>query len=97
MFGFHAPELIIVLVVALLIFGPKKLPEMGSAIGKSIREFQKGMKEVTSPKEDSMEEPQLPESLKTNNFTSTSTTTPEGEVVTRTTSSETETTKSRVE
>lgn len=97
MFGFHAPELIIVLVVALLIFGPKKLPEMGSAIGKSIREFQKGMKEVTSPKEDTMEEPQLPEGLKMNNFTSTSTTTPEGEVVSRTTSSETETTKSKVD
>lgn len=51
MFGFHAPELIIILVVALLIFGPKKLPEMGSAIGKSINEFRKGMSELTAPKE----------------------------------------------
>lgn len=51
MFGLHAPELIIVLVVALLIFGPKKLPEMGSAIGKSIKEFQKGMKEISTPKD----------------------------------------------
>src|SRR5713101_3758813 len=51
MFGFHAPELIIILVVALLIFGPKKLPEMGSAIGKSINEFRKGMAELTAPKE----------------------------------------------
>jgi sec-independent protein translocase protein TatA len=45
-------ELIVIFVVALLIFGPKKLPEMGSAIGKSIKEFQKGMKEITAPKDD---------------------------------------------
>jgi sec-independent protein translocase protein TatA len=49
MFGLHAPELIIVLVVALLIFGPKKLPEMGSAIGKSIKEFRKGVNEIANP------------------------------------------------
>lgn len=48
-FGLHLPELIIVLVVALLIFGPKKLPEMGSAIGKSIKEFRKGMNELSQP------------------------------------------------
>ena len=52
MFGFHAPELIIILVVALLIFGPKRLPEMGSSIGKSIKEFRKGMSEITNPKEE---------------------------------------------
>ena len=52
MFGFHAPELIIILVIALLIFGPKKLPEMGSSIGKSIKEFRKGMSEITHPKEE---------------------------------------------
>jgi sec-independent protein translocase protein TatA len=50
MFGLHMPELIIILVVALLIFGPKKLPEMGSAIGKSIKEFRKGVNEVSQPK-----------------------------------------------
>ncbi len=55
MFGFHGPELIIVLVVALLIFGPKRLPEMGSSIGKSIKEFRKGMNELSHPKEDNME------------------------------------------
>lgn len=52
-FGFHGPDLIIVLVIALLIFGPKKLPEMGASIGKSIREFKKGMNELTTPKEES--------------------------------------------
>src|SRR5947209_7656057 len=55
MFGFHAPELIIILVIALLIFGPKKLPEMGSSIGKSIKEFRKGMSEITHPKEEEEE------------------------------------------
>ena len=49
--GLHWPELVAVLVISLLIFGPKKLPEMGSAIGKSIKEFQKGMKEVAQPKD----------------------------------------------
>src|SRR5437660_10893246 len=52
MFGFHMPELIIILVVALLVFGPKKLPEMGASIGKSIKEFRKGMSELSQPKEE---------------------------------------------
>ncbi|MFH1824739.1 MAG: twin-arginine translocase TatA/TatE family subunit [Candidatus Firestonebacteria bacterium] len=39
------PELIIVLVIALIIFGAGKLPEIGSAIGKSIKEFKKAMKD----------------------------------------------------
>ena len=52
---FHGPELIIILVVALLIFGPKRLPEMGSSIGKSIKEFKKGMSELTTPKEEKEE------------------------------------------
>jgi sec-independent protein translocase protein TatA len=54
-FGLHLPELIIVLVVALLVFGPKKLPEMGSAIGKSIKEFRKGMHELSGPDTKSVE------------------------------------------
>src|SRR5436305_14328163 len=62
MFGFHMPELIIILVVALLIFGPKKLPEMGASIGKSIKEFRKGMSELSQPKDerdDEMKSPNL--------------------------------------
>jgi sec-independent protein translocase protein TatA len=60
--GLHLPELIIVLVVALLIFGPKKLPEMGSAIGKAITEFRKGMSELSAPKDEHVEEAKLPAS-----------------------------------
>jgi sec-independent protein translocase protein TatA len=50
--GFHGADLIVILLIALLVFGPKKLPEMGSAIGKSIKEFRKGMNELSTPKED---------------------------------------------
>jgi sec-independent protein translocase protein TatA len=39
------PELIVIFVVALLIFGPKKLPEMGAQIGRSLNAFKKGMSE----------------------------------------------------
>jgi sec-independent protein translocase protein TatA len=38
-------EIAIVLVIALLIFGPKKLPDLGQSLGKSIRGFKQGMKE----------------------------------------------------
>ncbi len=55
--GFHGLDLVFILVIALLIFGPKRLPEMGASIGKSIKEFRKGMNELTSPKEEKEEEP----------------------------------------
>jgi len=41
MLGGHLYELIIVLVIALVVFGPKRLPELGSSLGKGIREFRK--------------------------------------------------------
>jgi sec-independent protein translocase protein TatA len=41
--------LIVLVLIGLIIFGPKKLPEMGSSLGKTIREFQKSMREVTNP------------------------------------------------
>jgi sec-independent protein translocase protein TatA len=41
MFGLGIPELVIILVVALVIFGPGKLPEIGGALGKGIRDFKK--------------------------------------------------------
>lgn len=59
-FGFHGLDLVVILVIALLIFGPKKLPEMGAAIGKSIKEFRKGMNELTAPKDEHEEENKLP-------------------------------------
>jgi len=50
--GFHGFDMVIILVIALLIFGPKKLPEMGKAIGQSINQFKKGMSDITKPKEE---------------------------------------------
>ena len=41
MFGFGMPELIVVLVIVLVVFGAGKLPEIGGALGKSIRNFKK--------------------------------------------------------
>jgi sec-independent protein translocase protein TatA len=40
-------EIMLILVVVLLIFGAKRLPEIGSSMGKGIREFKKSMREVT--------------------------------------------------
>ncbi|MFN8576386.1 MAG: twin-arginine translocase TatA/TatE family subunit [Candidatus Sericytochromatia bacterium] len=48
MFGIGLPELSIVLVIALVIFGPGKLPEVGRALGKSIGEFRKESKSLVN-------------------------------------------------
>lgn len=40
-----APELLIILVIVLLVFGAGRLPEIGSALGKGIRDFKKGLSE----------------------------------------------------
>lgn len=47
MFGFGMPEIIILLVIALVVFGPAKLPQLGSALGGAIRNFRKGTEEPT--------------------------------------------------
>lgn len=41
MFSFSMPELILVLVIALMVFGPGKLPEVGKALGKGLQEFKR--------------------------------------------------------
>ncbi len=45
----HWEQLLALFGMALLIFGPKKLPEMGSAFGKTIREFQRSIREIKEP------------------------------------------------
>jgi sec-independent protein translocase protein TatA len=57
MFGFGMPELIVILVIVLVVFGAGRLPEIGSALGKSIKNFKKsseGKDEIDiTPKKDS--------------------------------------------
>jgi sec-independent protein translocase protein TatA len=43
MFGLGITELMVILVIALVIFGPSKLPQIGSGLGKAIRDFKKGV------------------------------------------------------
>jgi sec-independent protein translocase protein TatA len=46
-FGLHPAYLIILLAIVLIIFGPGKLPELGGAVGRGIREFRKASNQIT--------------------------------------------------
>ena len=46
MFGLGLPELLLILVIGLVFFGPGKLPDVGKAIGKSMREFKTALNDV---------------------------------------------------
>lgn len=50
------PGLVLILVLALIIFGPKKLPEVGRAFGQTLREFKKSTRELTSDVMDELED-----------------------------------------
>ena len=54
------PEIMIILVVALLVFGPKKLPDLGRSLGNGIREFRKGTQGLKEELEGSLKEPVIP-------------------------------------
>ena len=62
MFGIGMPELIIILIIVVLVFGATRLPEIGSGVGKAIRNFKKSIKElpkidVTPKEEDKAKKP----------------------------------------
>jgi sec-independent protein translocase protein TatA len=70
MFGRIGPmELILILVIALVIFGPRKLPEIGKAIGNAIREFKKHSSKVTEELDEAVQgaadEPKIESAKKT--------------------------------
>jgi sec-independent protein translocase protein TatA len=57
MFGsIGMPELILIFVVALLVFGPKKLPELGKSLGRGLAEFKKASEDLKKTIEDEIEQ-----------------------------------------
>lgn len=58
-------ELLIILLVALLIFGPKNLPKLGKMFGKTINGFKKGMEETDDSDEDAEDEKPAKKAKKT--------------------------------
>ena len=48
MFGIHWAYIVLLLVVVLIIFGPGRLPELGGAVGKAMREFRKATNDLTN-------------------------------------------------
>jgi sec-independent protein translocase protein TatA len=63
MLGLQGWEILIVLVLGLVLFGARKLPELGKGLGQGIREFRKASKDIKAELEDSFKE----ESPKTEN------------------------------
>jgi TatA/E family protein of Tat protein translocase len=58
------PELMIIMVIALIIFGPRKLPELGRSLGKSIGEFKKASNELKSTLEEEIRMEEVKEERK---------------------------------
>ena len=63
-FGIGLPEMAVIAIIALLVFGPKKLPEIGRSLGKSLRSFQDASKEFET--EFKREAQKIEESVKMN-------------------------------
>ena len=56
MFGLGMPELVIILVIALVVFGGRKIPEIGAGLGKAIQNFKKSVSEVKNEDRELLED-----------------------------------------
>lgn len=56
MFGLGLPELIIIFVIALLVFGPKKLPDLGKSVGRAMAEFKRAQQDFQESVQSEMKE-----------------------------------------
>ena len=61
MFGLGATEVIVILVLALIFIGPKKLPELAKGLGKGLREFQKAKDDIMTQVNEEVEDAKLEE------------------------------------
>lgn len=52
MFGLGLPEIGLILLAAVIVFGPKRIPELGSALGKTLRGFKEGMNSSAEEQDD---------------------------------------------
>jgi sec-independent protein translocase protein TatA len=86
-------EIILVLVIALLVLGPKKLPEVGRSVGKGLREFKDGVAGITGGNDDD-DEPETAKVVKSSASTSTPTPEPDPEPAVTGTATEVPSTRS---